>query len=101
MNASPAVFGVIAARCLGCVARVVSVRYGALDGWDDLVYAIFSFPDLKADEKGMCTLPEATGSAPQEIDPSKENQLLFTYSVHWEVREKREAGWQLGSPTQH
>ncbi|NXU58552.1 TM9S4 protein, partial [Turnix velox] len=40
--------------------------------------------DLKADEKSMCTLPEATGSAPQEIDPSKENQLLFTYSVHWE-----------------
>ncbi|XP_067163859.1 transmembrane 9 superfamily member 4 isoform X2 [Apteryx mantelli] len=40
--------------------------------------------DLKADEKGMCTLPEATGSAPQEIDPSKENQMLFTYSVHWE-----------------
>uniref|UniRef100_A0A8D2P7K9 Transmembrane 9 superfamily member n=2 Tax=Zosterops lateralis melanops TaxID=1220523 RepID=A0A8D2P7K9_ZOSLA len=40
--------------------------------------------DLKADEKSMCTLPEATGSAPQEIDPTKENQLLFTYSVHWE-----------------
>uniref|UniRef100_A0A8D2P605 Transmembrane 9 superfamily member n=1 Tax=Zosterops lateralis melanops TaxID=1220523 RepID=A0A8D2P605_ZOSLA len=39
---------------------------------------------LKADEKSMCTLPEATGSAPQEIDPTKENQLLFTYSVHWE-----------------
>ncbi|MGH0157405.1 UNVERIFIED_CONTAM: hypothetical protein FKN15_042494 [Acipenser sinensis] len=24
------------------------------------------------------------GSAPQEIDPTKENQVLFTYSVHWE-----------------
>lgn len=32
-----------------------------------------------------CTLPEASGSAPQEIDPTKENEVLFTYSVHWEV----------------
>ncbi|XP_041701219.1 transmembrane 9 superfamily member 4 [Coregonus clupeaformis] len=40
--------------------------------------------DLKADDKGACTLPEATNSAPQEIDPSKENEVLFTYSVHWE-----------------
>lgn len=32
-----------------------------------------------------CTLPEASGAAPQEIDPTKENQVLFTYSVHWEV----------------
>lgn len=59
---------------------------------------MFSLTDLKADEKSMCTLPEATGSAPQEIDPSKENQLLFTYSVHWEVRELWEAGWQLTTP---
>lgn len=55
-------------------------------GRSDPVCALFSVTDLKADEKGMCTLPEATGSAPQEIDPSKENQMLFTYSVHWEVR---------------
>uniref|UniRef100_A0A4X2L0M8 Transmembrane 9 superfamily member n=1 Tax=Vombatus ursinus TaxID=29139 RepID=A0A4X2L0M8_VOMUR len=40
--------------------------------------------DLKVDEKNSCTLPDAAGSAPQEIDPTKENQLLFTYSVHWE-----------------
>ncbi|XP_035238281.1 transmembrane 9 superfamily member 4 isoform X1 [Anguilla anguilla] len=40
--------------------------------------------DLKGDEKGVCDLPEASGSAPQEIDPSKENDVLFTYSVHWE-----------------
>ncbi|XP_032622312.1 transmembrane 9 superfamily member 4 isoform X3 [Chelonoidis abingdonii] len=40
--------------------------------------------DLKADEKGTCMLPEAAGSAPQEIDPTKKNQLLFTYSVHWQ-----------------
>ncbi|KAJ7332235.1 hypothetical protein JRQ81_014415 [Phrynocephalus forsythii] len=40
--------------------------------------------DLKADEKGACALPEAASSAPQEIDPTKENELLFTYSVHWE-----------------
>ncbi|XP_067096178.1 transmembrane 9 superfamily member 4 [Osmerus mordax] len=40
--------------------------------------------DLKADGKGACTLPEAGGSAPQEIDPSQENHVLFTYSVHWE-----------------
>ncbi|KAH0619321.1 hypothetical protein JD844_019316 [Phrynosoma platyrhinos] len=40
--------------------------------------------DLKADEKGVCILPEATNSAPQEIDPTKENELLFTYSVRWE-----------------
>ncbi|KAJ8370745.1 hypothetical protein SKAU_G00107730 [Synaphobranchus kaupii] len=40
--------------------------------------------DLKADEKGVCDLPDASSSAPQEIDPSKENDVLFTYSVHWE-----------------
>ncbi|XP_073930639.1 transmembrane 9 superfamily member 4 isoform X2 [Castor canadensis] len=40
--------------------------------------------DLKADEKSSCTLPEGTNSSPQEIDPNKENQLYFTYSVHWE-----------------
>lgn len=41
--------------------------------------------DLKAADKGACALPEATNSAPQEIDPSKDNEVLFTYSVHWEV----------------
>ncbi|EPQ02048.1 Transmembrane 9 superfamily member 4 [Myotis brandtii] len=40
--------------------------------------------DLKTDEKSSCTLPEGTKSSPQEIDPTKENQLFFTYSVHWE-----------------
>ncbi|KAJ6655895.1 hypothetical protein lerEdw1_004665 [Lerista edwardsae] len=44
----------------------------------------FSLADLKADKKGACTLPEAPNTPPQEIDPAKENQLLFTYSVHWE-----------------
>lgn len=44
-----------------------------------------SLTDLKADEKSSCTLPEGTNSSPQEIDPTKENQLHFTYSVHWEV----------------
>ncbi|XP_063003525.1 transmembrane 9 superfamily member 4 [Elgaria multicarinata webbii] len=39
--------------------------------------------DLKADEKGTCILPEAASSGPQEIDPTKENKLLFTYSVLW------------------
>lgn len=32
-----------------------------------------------------CTLPEASGSAPQEMDPTRENEVLFTYSVHWQV----------------
>lgn len=42
--------------------------------------------DLKAVvADNTCTLPEASGSAPQEIDPTKENNVLFTYSVHWEV----------------
>uniref|UniRef100_A0A8L2QWA3 Transmembrane 9 superfamily member n=1 Tax=Rattus norvegicus TaxID=10116 RepID=A0A8L2QWA3_RAT len=40
--------------------------------------------DLKIDEKSSCTLPEGANSLPQEIDPTKENQLYFTYSVHWE-----------------
>uniref|UniRef100_A0A8B9R9F1 Transmembrane 9 superfamily member n=1 Tax=Astyanax mexicanus TaxID=7994 RepID=A0A8B9R9F1_ASTMX len=40
--------------------------------------------DLKPDGTGSCTLPDASGSAPQEIDPTKENSVLFTYSVHWE-----------------
>uniref|UniRef100_A0A8C7D9N7 Transmembrane 9 superfamily member n=1 Tax=Oncorhynchus kisutch TaxID=8019 RepID=A0A8C7D9N7_ONCKI len=40
--------------------------------------------DLKVADKGSCTLPEATNSAPQEIDPSKHNEVLFTYSVRWE-----------------
>lgn len=43
--------------------------------------------DLKAVEKS-CILPDASGSAPQEIDPNKENEVLFTYSVHWEVSDK-------------
>ena len=41
-------------------------------------------PDLKPVERA-CTLPEASGSAPQEIDPSRENEVLFTYSVDWKV----------------
>ncbi|KAL1020796.1 hypothetical protein UPYG_G00004770 [Umbra pygmaea] len=40
--------------------------------------------DLKADGKGGCNLPEASGSVPQEIDPTRENEVLFTYSIHWE-----------------
>lgn len=67
---------------------------GGAWGRADLPCALFSLPDLKADEKSICTLPESTGSAPQEIDPSKENQLLFTYSVHWEVR----GSWQAAHP---
>ncbi|XP_003976709.2 transmembrane 9 superfamily member 4, partial [Takifugu rubripes] len=44
--------------------------------------------DLKAVvTDNTCTLPEASGAAPQEIDPTKENQVLFTYSVHWEASE--------------
>lgn len=43
-------------------------------------------PDIKADERGTCTLPETVAPVPQEIDPSKENSILFTYSVRWEVR---------------
>lgn len=42
--------------------------------------------DLKAAEsEKTCTLPDASGSAPQEIDPANENEVLFTYSVHWKV----------------
>lgn len=58
-------------------------------------WAVSSPTDLKADEKSLCTLPDAAGSAPQEIDPSKENQLLFSYSVHWEVRGDWGTGGQL------
>ncbi|XP_043566435.1 transmembrane 9 superfamily member 4 isoform X1 [Chiloscyllium plagiosum] len=43
------------------------------------------YEDLKADEQGNCILPEAAGSLPQEIDPNKENDVLFTYSVRWEA----------------
>ncbi|XP_028849087.1 transmembrane 9 superfamily member 4 isoform X2 [Denticeps clupeoides] len=43
--------------------------------------------DLKADDKGSCTLPETSGFVAQDIDPSKHNSLLFTYSVHWEESE--------------
>lgn len=52
--------------------------------------------DLKAVvADNSCTLPEASSSAPQEIDPTKENQVLFTYSVHWEV-----GGRGLSSPVE-
>ncbi|XP_073538899.1 transmembrane 9 superfamily member 4 [Phyllobates terribilis] len=40
--------------------------------------------DLKATPDGSCTVPEGSNSAPQEIEPSKESKLRFTYSVHWE-----------------
>ncbi|XP_039591366.1 transmembrane 9 superfamily member 4 [Polypterus senegalus] len=40
--------------------------------------------DLKVDDKGLCSLPEASSSSPQEIDPTKEHEVLFTYSVRWE-----------------
>ncbi|XP_073436824.1 transmembrane 9 superfamily member 4 isoform X1 [Dendrobates tinctorius] len=40
--------------------------------------------DLKGTQDGSCTVPEGSNSAPQEIEPSKENKLLFTYSVHWQ-----------------
>uniref|UniRef100_A0A3Q2WTQ4 Transmembrane 9 superfamily member n=1 Tax=Haplochromis burtoni TaxID=8153 RepID=A0A3Q2WTQ4_HAPBU len=44
--------------------------------------------DLKpAEALKTCTLPELSGSAAQEIDPTKENEVLFTYSVHWEESE--------------
>uniref|UniRef100_A0A3Q2QL24 Transmembrane 9 superfamily member n=1 Tax=Fundulus heteroclitus TaxID=8078 RepID=A0A3Q2QL24_FUNHE len=44
--------------------------------------------DLKAvDTEKSCTLPEASGSAPQEIDPAKDNEILFTYSVTWKESE--------------
>lgn len=56
--------------------------------FDVPILLCYSFSDLKAEEKlKTCTLPEASGSAPQEIDPTKENEVLFTYSVHWEVSE--------------
>lgn len=42
--------------------------------------------DIKADDRNTCTLPEMVAPVPQEIDPTKENRILFTYSVHWEVR---------------
>uniref|UniRef100_A0A672M6L9 Transmembrane 9 superfamily member n=1 Tax=Sinocyclocheilus grahami TaxID=75366 RepID=A0A672M6L9_SINGR len=43
--------------------------------------------DIKADERNTCTLPETVAPVPQEIDPTKENRILFTYSVHWEESE--------------
>ncbi|KAI2649868.1 Transmembrane 9 superfamily member 4 [Labeo rohita] len=43
--------------------------------------------DIKADEQNTCTLPETVAPVPQEIDPTKENSILFTYSVHWEESE--------------
>lgn len=39
--------------------------------------------DLKTDDKGGCSMPEPPFPA-QEIDPTKENKVLFSYSVHWE-----------------
>lgn len=55
--------------------------------WMSLVWPLIgSSADLKAAEsEKTCTLPEASSSAPQEIDPAKENEVLFTYSVHWKV----------------
>lgn len=47
---------------------------------------IFKCSDLKAAETDKtCTLPDVSGSAPLEIDPKRENEVLFTYSVHWMV----------------
>uniref|UniRef100_A0A3B3DC93 Transmembrane 9 superfamily member n=1 Tax=Oryzias melastigma TaxID=30732 RepID=A0A3B3DC93_ORYME len=44
--------------------------------------------DLKASETDKkCVLPEASGSAPMEIDPNVENEVIFSYSVHWEESE--------------
>ncbi|XP_016417510.1 transmembrane 9 superfamily member 4-like [Sinocyclocheilus rhinocerous] len=43
--------------------------------------------DIKADERNTCTLPETVAPVPQEIDPTKENRIFFTYSVHWEESE--------------
>ncbi|XP_051915738.1 transmembrane 9 superfamily member 4 isoform X2 [Hippocampus zosterae] len=44
--------------------------------------------DLMAVQKEKtCTLPDASSSAALEIDPTKENEVLFTYSVHWEESE--------------
>ncbi|XP_008401729.1 transmembrane 9 superfamily member 4-like [Poecilia reticulata] len=44
--------------------------------------------DLKAVEtEKTCTLPEASGSVLQEIDPTKDNEILFTYSVTWKESE--------------
>uniref|UniRef100_A0A672RIE1 Transmembrane 9 superfamily member n=1 Tax=Sinocyclocheilus grahami TaxID=75366 RepID=A0A672RIE1_SINGR len=43
--------------------------------------------DIKSDERNTCTLPETVAPVPQEIDPTKENRILFTYSVHWEESE--------------
>ncbi|CAJ0943548.1 unnamed protein product [Ranitomeya imitator] len=40
--------------------------------------------DLKGTPDRSCTVPEGSNSAPQEIEPSKDNKLLFTYSVHWQ-----------------
>ncbi|XP_015252315.1 PREDICTED: transmembrane 9 superfamily member 4 [Cyprinodon variegatus] len=46
--------------------------------------------DLKAAETSKtCTLPEASVSAPQEIDPSRDNEVLFTYSVTWKVSSRK------------
>lgn len=67
---------------------MVPVAEAGADGRRSLGSDSSAWPssDLKAagtDE--ACTLPEASGSAPQEIDPAKENDVLFTYSVRWEV----------------
>ncbi|XP_053571896.1 transmembrane 9 superfamily member 4 [Bombina bombina] len=39
--------------------------------------------DLKGGDDKSCNIPESANSAPQVIDPTKENKLLFTYSVQW------------------
>ncbi|XP_032832467.1 transmembrane 9 superfamily member 4 isoform X1 [Petromyzon marinus] len=38
---------------------------------------------LNADDKGDCQSPAISGVEAQEIDPSKENNVLFSYSVKW------------------
>uniref|UniRef100_A0A8C7WNG7 Transmembrane 9 superfamily member n=1 Tax=Oryzias sinensis TaxID=183150 RepID=A0A8C7WNG7_9TELE len=44
--------------------------------------------DLKASAtEKTCVLPEASDSHAMEIDPNVENEVLFSYSVHWEESE--------------
>ncbi|KAG8131416.1 putative Transmembrane 9 superfamily member protein, partial [Naja naja] len=54
-------------------------------GWfAEVIPQSIALADMKADEKGVCILPEAASASAQEIDPNKSNELFFTYSVHWE-----------------
>lgn len=54
-----------------------------------VLYCLCHFLDLKAVEsENTCTLPEASGSAALEIDPARENEVLFSYSVHWKVSDR-------------